>query len=656
LASLALAAFVTLPNPEYPMIANGEYEYQSALTVAFQDHLQWGTQIIWTYGPLGWVNVLTFLDFHTWLVAFALNLLGHAVFFGVLVMFLVHIRARSWQWLAVAAVTVVFFERYQNQGIGFDFERFPVVDHKMAMSAVLLLFVSAETASRRAAITLGAAAGVLVAYLMLDKGTSILVAAGLVAAFALLAALTNRVAEALAFIGATVVAFLLMWVLIGQSPTAIPGYFRSSYELIEGYAGAMSWFNESDQNAALQVGIGYGVLIVGLVSLLVAVFRREKQLAAILLLAAPVAYLSFKNSFVRFDEIHGLTFWSLAAVLLAFALVVATTRPLIGARTAIAALCGAAVVVNAVLVLGAGVALGQSADLMPTLTFPQNLLSYRHAAGIIARQSRRAEETGLARQNLQAAYPLPPDVLATLHQGTVDVIPWDIQLALAYDLKWDPQPVLQSYAAYTPYLDQADANHFNNPDGPRFVVMAAHTIDNRYPLFDEPAAYRALMEHYVVRDVLQDMFVLERVPDASPALQQAAGNITADLNQWIDVPSHGDQRLYANVHVSYSALGQTMALVDRPPELHIRFRYAGGQTSPDYRFVPAVAVDGIDLSTYAPDSASMAALASGQFSQPIESFEIVTDDPAHAYRADVPVSYFVEPASSSATGASTAPE
>lgn len=96
-------------------------------------------------------------------------------------------------------------------------------------------------------------------------------------------------------------------------------------------------------------------------------------------------------------------------------------------------------------------------------------------------------------KDLQNQYPLSPEILAMLANHTVDVFPWDVALAYAYGLDWDPRPVFQSYSAYTASLDALNAAHFNSNSSPDYVIFAAESIDGRYPLFDEPATFRSLL-------------------------------------------------------------------------------------------------------------------------------------------------------------------
>ena len=61
-AALIAASIVTLPVAGYPMPVGGEFGYQAAMIVALREHLQWGSQIVWAYGPYGYLNEPAFMD------------------------------------------------------------------------------------------------------------------------------------------------------------------------------------------------------------------------------------------------------------------------------------------------------------------------------------------------------------------------------------------------------------------------------------------------------------------------------------------------------------------------------------------------------------------------------------------------------------------
>lgn len=640
LSALLAAAVLTLPLASFPLAAGGEFEYQAAMTVAFREHLQWGSQAVWTYGPYGYMNVLDYMDFSSWALALAVNLAAHAALFGILALFLMRIGARPWQWLLIAAVVLVFFDRYQ----GFEVERFPVLDHKSALVAVLLLYLAAETSSQRLAALFACGAGLVIGYLLLDKGTFVLIGGALVAAYFGLSLARGLAGSVAALMAGLAASYLGLWLLAGQAITGIPSYFRSVFEMIAGYTSAMSWeFSEAPAaHGRLQLVLTIVMLALVGLSLVVTLWRGDRSLFGLLLLSSPLILFAFKNSFVRFDEPHALTFWSLLGVVQGLVLVRTMASTHNARRRAPAVLAGAIILASAVLVGGLGAAIGRTPYVFvpPSLTFPNNLASYGHAADLVQLPELRIQEQRRVRDGLLAAYPLPPNLVDELRQGNVDIVPWDAQLAFAYGFDWDPQPVLLSYGAYRPYLDHLDAQHYIGPRAPRFVLFVAQDIDGRYPLFSEPETYRVLLDRYKVRQRISDLLVLERRPDAPIAAMRQLGSVAGRIGDWIEIPPHGDQRLYGRVQVGYTPLGQALIVLDHPPELHIRIKYGGGQVSSLYRFVPAVGPDGLDLSSYAPDSVHVADLAQGRFELPIESIQVVADTPNDAYEHAVRIAFF----------------
>ncbi len=211
LAALIGAGILTLPEAGYPLTPYAEYEYQAAMVVALENHLQWGSQIVWTYGPYGFLNEPAFLDFNSWLVAFLANLAGHIALFGLLTFFLWRIKARPWVFALVAAVVLLTFDRYNGQ----EFQRFAVLDQKSAVVVVLLLFLATEATKWRVAAIFAGVAGLLIAYLFLDKGTFMMAGGALAAAYLVLSLSRRRIGSAAALLGGLFAGFVGLWLLAG---------------------------------------------------------------------------------------------------------------------------------------------------------------------------------------------------------------------------------------------------------------------------------------------------------------------------------------------------------------------------------------------------------------------------------------------------------
>jgi hypothetical protein len=97
--------------------------------------------------------------------------------------------------------------------------------------------------------------------------------------------------------------------------------------------------------------------------------------------------------------------------------------------------------------------------------------------------------------------------------------PWEDALAYAYpEIKWDPQPVFQDYAAYTPYLDQLNADFLAGPNAPERILWltadkAPLAIDGHSLWFESPTARLQMLCRYVPLAATPTWQVLQRVPN-----------------------------------------------------------------------------------------------------------------------------------------------
>ncbi len=114
--------------------------------------------------------------------------------------------------------------------------------------------------------------------------------------------------------------------------------------------------------------------------------------------------------------------------------------------------------------------------------------------------SERDEVADAARAGLAAGYAVDPQTLERIGSAPVDVRPWEIGLVWAYGLNWRPLPVIQDYAAYTPELDELNADALAGSDGPEFVLRhlgyqgsSLYSLEGRLATFDAPLQQRTLL-------------------------------------------------------------------------------------------------------------------------------------------------------------------
>jgi hypothetical protein len=602
--------------------------------LAVRDHLQWGTQVIWTYGPLGYIDNLVFLFFRQWLIAVTLTVVLQVALIGILAVLLSIWRVPVFTWLVLAGLIFM-----PSSAIG-------VPDLMCLLLGVLLLVIALErSAGSRTSSVCAATAGVVLAAAALIKDSSLLSGAAAIAVFIVLAAVqrcrTAAVAAALGFIGG----FLFLWVLAGQNPQNIPAFLRSTLDLAGGYSAAMSLTPGASVpfaglGAALVLAMGSGVIIL---------WRRGMRSACqATLLLLPVVALEFKEGFVRADAVHEAAFFSVVIVVGGILLAAATSPLMTELRTGLLGTASVAVGICLVFLFGIGMP-------MPLLSVSATASEYRYAWTLVTDSAARNAQVTSTEARARAFYDLPPSLVAQLATGTVDVLPVDIALVYGYGFAWDPRPVLQSYSAYTTYLDDSDAAHFASATGPDRILFADSSIDGRYPVFDEPATFRTLLQRYRTTGPATATFVVlsrggqgESGASAAGVLQSVlatpAGTVCGPLGAALPVPERPGQYTFASLRVPYSLAGSVTTDFYKPADLQVQFTVgaAASTSTQPYKLIPATAADGLFVSGYIANTHDLAQVFKGVIATPIRSLRVTSAGPSD-YQGTVCASFSTIP-------------
>lgn len=177
--------------------------------------------------------------------------------------------------------------------------------------------------------------------------------------------------------------------------------------------------------------------------------------------------------------------------------------------------------------------------------------------------------------NKHGAYIIPDSVKNKIGAQTVDIMPMEISLAYFNNLHYNPRPVIQSYAAYDSFLDTKNFNFYNSLQAPEFVIYATSTIDNRYHFYDEPKTKFNLLKHYYVVDSFHNQLLLQRrsVAKVSEIRKQQQQEMV--LNREYEVPLTNAFQL-SSFQISYTALGSAIRFLFQPPIIEISFYLENG--------------------------------------------------------------------------------
>lgn len=457
----------------------------TGLAWAHQLHLAFGPDIAFTYGP--WSILDSSAVFSGWMLV---CWLAASAITGCLLLFLVRaVLRRRLGRLGSGLIVGLILTPLVLVG--------PYFSLRVLLIAVALPFVGFAVGPGRRFAILVAVSSALSAVATLDKFSSGILALGMtgLAALTVRGSLRQRIFTGVIAVVVYLVTVPAAWVLGGQRIGDFLLWLRASIELTSGYTDAM----------AIEVPVarvGY-VIVALLVVLLFVQVRRGRYLAvapvATVAVMATVIVLGMRIGFTRNSPDHEVQTFTLLA-LVALLAGVAFVRY----RWAIA------IATIAVVAAFGSVGFQVSTTLDPGLLTQQA----EQTATAAVSGSYRATLADAATTTMQAQYALDPAVLAAVAGRTVHVDPFASNVAWSNQLDWKPTPVIQSYAAYTAYLDQLNADSLASSQGPQSIIKGhLQAIDSRNPMWESPRYVEAMVCHFDVAVATDLWLVLDRVPN-----------------------------------------------------------------------------------------------------------------------------------------------
>ncbi len=555
---IAIAALAWQPS-NYPLApAPGlDLSWTAGLSMATHGGIDFGNRVIFTYGPLGFL-----LEPTTWFGGLGALSLSYLLIMRLALAIALYVGARQ-TFGAIAAFLVAIVVSTSTTE----------APESIIAVVALVLALSSEL-RRRSAILISAAAGAFAAFELLAK-VSIGIALVVVTAIFVLSLAGWRRESAIAGVSGFLVTLLAGWLVSGQDLSALPDYAKNSFQIVSGYAPAMSI---STGTLSWQGSAAIVAVCLGLWAAMHSTTRADgRQRAGVIGLWLATCFFAFKEGFVRHEAFHGALFFQ--TVLGGFVAFGWRASHRLAALACLAALVS--------LTLAA-----QSLSLTSKLHLVRNVRAAVNDVRDIASPGRRDALITAGRAAIEQAEPLDPQSLALVRGQTVATYPYEIALAWAYRLNWDPIPVLQSYSAYTTELDDVDARFLESSSGPdRILMQEASPVDNRILSFDQGRTNRTILCRYLLLRLTPPHAVLGRAPSRCTG-ETLLQTVHADWGTSVSVPPLPNNHSLVFVRISGVDIGgleRIRALLFKPQE---RFIILNGNS---FRLVPGTAADGLPL-------------------------------------------------------------
>jgi len=543
-----LLVVVTFSFPLKPAMGL-DASWRMALGRFFLEHMRFGRDVVFTYGPLGVMMGKTYSGLLYWsLMAWHLVMAGS---FAAIIQYWGQRLPAGWSRVCFYGFFLLFGVTYEDS---------------IHMVAIALMGLELVRRTDRPWHWSSACMLVLLALQSAAKFTNLLLA-GLVVAVAVALALWQRqrgnaIRLAAWFAGS----FLLIWVLCRQSLLDLPDYLVNSWYVSQGYQEVMGIATpDTPFHRALII---IAILLSYLLLTLFTQKDRARGLARVSILGA-LLHLNWKHGFVRADG-HMIGFFYCALVpvvgfpvlledapsfhrLKRWGLVAAGVLCLLGVRDAIPPQVDSALAIFQNRVWG-------NLDTLSRIT-------------TLREDYDRALSQELSRYEM-------PRTKALIGEHTVDVLGYDQAVAIYNGFNYRPRPVFQSYSVYTPELARLNENFYRSKRAPDYVLLRIGSIDERLGAMDDSAVLCVIAERYQYVHSEKSFTLWVRKPGPYPD-QPHPVVASADLaieQEWAIDKFQGEP-LWVNIDLQPSLLGRLRTFFYKPPFLRLAITDASGQSA-----------------------------------------------------------------------------
>jgi len=544
-----LVTYVLLP---IPAVRPGlDESWRAFLTWAFEHHKQFGTEVIFTNGPWGFLlEPRGTISVYPWQVLGRL-VLAIAGSSGVALLGVSWIRSVTLRWIWAAAIViladpsilipVLLFLGTIPSGVEFRWKR-----------PVLMLIAFAAGLAACTKFTCFLLVATLMPLMVMRKG--------------------------LVMFGSTsVTSFLVFWLVAGQGMSNLPDFVRQSMEISSGYGSAMV-------TGRPWIALPLALLVCGLPLLqltrqLMPPVNLEKL--GCLGWLAICEFLIFRHGLIRVDSEH----WYMAFLTVGIPIVVLLISlpggPSMVWPSSWKAACS-------ILLLGA---------LTVTLLFARGEVKNR--ATLFMESFRLfpvyAQELSSLRVRERA---VPADA------GSMDVFPYELSYAIQKRLPLRNRPVIQAYIAYTRNLCETNAAFLESQNAPQKIYFnSGYVVDGRYPTMEDSLAWRSLLTHYAPYEIVDEYLILKRREQPVGYELKPLLDRSIRTDEILEIPAVPEGLIWAELQVQRTLAGRLLDLLYRNEKMTLRVETA--RRSIDFTLLDETTATGFLLSPYVNSPASM---------------------------------------------------
>lgn len=385
----------------------------------------------------------------------------------------------------------------------------------------------------------------------------------------------------------TIILFLiliLLFLISGQNLLNFVSYFLGSLSTLSGYSESM----QIDGNyKMIYLFLSLSTIVFFFVIDYLIKYRRTEDIF-FTIISILVIFISFKNGFIRHDfhalgAFSGLLFTS-TVIFIYFSNYLKKNPIKFNLFTILIVIS----IVISIFIKG----IYSNKSFFGTINMYKNNLSQR--ASILLRSLSKERINTLKKEYYHSIKKVKNEFDLSDIKGTVDIYPWDQSYILANELKYFPRPLFQSYSVYTPSLINRNKDFLYSDKSSQNILFSIKEIDNRLPSMMEGATWLDIMSLYNFIEKRKNFLLLKKtISNKSYELTKIDEKISS-FNQSIYIPKG---YIYSEIYIKKTLFGNIINTLFKSPILYIELTFDNGTTEKK-RIIPGIASKGFILSPY----------------------------------------------------------
>jgi hypothetical protein len=547
--ALLAASFITLLTVPIPLQQAGtgvEASWSSVLNYAHQKGWQFGTDIVYTYGPLGFLASPYYSSNSVALQMAAKTALSFVVAVGVC---LVAWQLRLlWKWLLLC-LYAFFSASIHAEGISF-------AGTDLSIYVGLLCWgVLCTLESRRRLVVYCLCFTALAVFGTLVKINLIVPAAPGVAAIAGALTMRDRRKLGRAMVIGYGLGLLAGWLAAGQELKHLSSFVSQGFEIARGYHDAMS---RGASSGVIWTSILTALFALAAIAIpsagALGVLGRKTAWPRMLLCGWLYClwFVVWKYGVIRASHFQLNVFTAFMPILALVMVVLADDEH---KRRTWAGGLSIACALMAFMLLDATFYRGYTSF---CLSQPVRLLRWNMRCLLRPTQDWKPEASSV---------PLPK-ICGLVGRSSVDVFGCEQACALINHLEYRPRPVFQTMAAYTAPLMSLNEQFYLSKAAPDYVLFELDAIDKRFPPLEDAMVLRDLLINYE-RVEAEGHFLLFKSRAAARPKMTLVREDTARPGERIALSALGDANLWMEIRVEPTLAGKLLRFVYKSPPVNL---------------------------------------------------------------------------------------